>query len=121
MKTILLGIITAICLFTTLPASAQNGRGAGTCLVVNNKTTDTVSITIKVPAIYNVYHWEIPADIQELLVIVEHVPIKSTNEKNSQGGNWGFDYTGDGSPSWIYDASRNTDLGCDGSWVVTLQ
>lgn len=93
------------------PAQAQDNH-PWDCIVVQNHAGRTTTVSMNFPAGYP-GNWTIyPNDLSILLY--NGSPVKSPT------GDFNIQKDSDLQAVWNYDPYRDTDKGCNGAWVVTL-
>ncbi|WP_433566519.1 hypothetical protein ACQP1O_15735 [Nocardia sp. CA-151230] len=93
------------------PAQAQSNH-PNSCIVVQNHAGRTTTVTMNYPAGYN-GSWTIyPNDLS--LLLYNDQPVQSPT------GDFNIQKDSDLQAVWNYDPNRDTNRGCNGSWVVTL-
>jgi hypothetical protein len=118
----ILAFLTALALFFMAPkAHAQEIAGPSSCLVVVNEETHGVDVRLNYPTNYPGIVWTLTPGPH---VLVYRDVNGSDRIVTSPTGKWDINVKGfDGDLSgatWHYDANRNTAMGCNGSWVVTI-
>ena len=99
----------------------SDGKGPGTCLIIDNRSSDNERVTVQVPSVYDNLYWDIRSGSRYYLKDSHGNAIVSTAETNPSGGNWDIQISTGGKHSdWYYDPSRLRSIGCEGTWVVTV-
>ncbi|APA98278.1 hypothetical protein [Nocardia seriolae] len=103
--------VGAVAIAVAAPAQAQANH-PGACIVVQNHTGRTTTVSMNYPAGYN-GDWTIyPNDLS--LLLYNGDPVKSPT------GAFNIQRDSDLQAVWNYDPGRARNRGCNGSWVVTL-
>lgn len=94
------------------PAHADNYDYPGSCLAVYNNTSKYFVFSLDYPAVDSGTLWTYTPGLYST-VALDGRPVRSTNGSftlRSDTGNF----------SWNYDSDVNRSLGCNGSWIVTV-
>lgn len=91
-------------------ASPAHADVPGDCLVIDNETGSTQTLTMTDP--YHSGQWEIsPGD--RVILEEDGIPVISSD------GHWSVTSRPYYDGTWSYDADANTDRGCNGSEILT--
>ncbi|MFE3195427.1 hypothetical protein ACFXHA_40940 [Nocardia sp. NPDC059240] len=105
------------CLIGT-SATAHADDHSGSCLVINNRTLDMITVHLQIP--------RLPDDMNSLFDWTfspwerQVVSLNGDLIKAGESGNFSIRVEDPHPIDWIYRADRNTSLGCNGSWVATI-
>ncbi|MEV6771263.1 hypothetical protein AB0N05_21850 [Nocardia sp. NPDC051030] len=105
------GLVFAGIVAGTGGAGADDYNYPGSCLVVQNHSGTTVDVSLNYP-IHTGYWTSYPDDIWHLSD--DDIPVTTPN------GVWNVELNPSVDSTWVYDSGMNIGIGCNGSWVLTL-
>lgn len=111
-------LVAVMMLIPAVPVKAEEYEGPGSCLVVYNYRTHTVTVEIVFPTGYEGKQWGFdPGEDGRLVLDGRNIltPIGYWETPVSPSKTAGE------TTSWRYDKDANRSRGCNGSWIMTLR